>query len=76
MRRKRVHESEVQEDAAKLKALRDAAMLGFDAIERGEYLALRSDQDVEDFVRAATGRHRQVHLHLSPDLKPQTHQCQ
>src|ERR1035437_565349 len=47
----RLLESKVQEDAAKLKALRGAAKLGFDAIERGEYLALRSDQDVEHFVR-------------------------
>jgi antitoxin ParD1/3/4 len=49
----RLLEFKVQEDAAKLKALRDAAKLGFDAIERGQYLALRSDQDIEDFVQKA-----------------------
>ena len=49
----RLLEFKVQEDAAKLSALRDAAKLGFDAIERGQYLALRSDQDIDDFVRKA-----------------------
>lgn len=49
----RLLESRVQEDGAKLRALRDAAKLGFAAIERGEYLALQSDQDVKDFVQQA-----------------------
>ena len=49
----RLLESRVQEDKAKLRALRDAAKLGFAAIERGEYLALRSDQDIESFVQQA-----------------------
>ena len=49
----RLLESRVQEDAAKLVALRDAAKLGFAAIERGEYLALKSDQDIASFVRQA-----------------------
>ncbi|MDP3616744.1 MAG: type II toxin-antitoxin system ParD family antitoxin [Rhodoferax sp.] len=49
----RLLESRVQEDAAKLVALRDAAKLGFAAIERGEYLALKSDQDIENFVQQA-----------------------
>ncbi|TSA10889.1 MAG: hypothetical protein D4R79_10705 [Comamonadaceae bacterium] len=38
----------------KLFALRDAARQGFDAIERGEYLALLSDQDITTFVRQAS----------------------
>ena len=37
----------------KLMALRNAAKLGFAAIERGEYLALPSDQDITNFVRQA-----------------------
>ena len=49
----RLLESRVQEDKAKLAALRDAAKLGFTAIERGEYLALQSDQDIESFVQQA-----------------------
>lgn len=49
----RLLESRVQEDAAKLAALRDAAKLGFAAIERGEYLALQSDQDIESLVQQA-----------------------
>jgi antitoxin ParD1/3/4 len=49
----RLLESRVQEDKAKLAALRDAARQGFAAIERGEYLALQSDQDIESFVHQA-----------------------
>jgi len=49
----RLLESRVQEDAAKLVALRDAANQGFAAIERGEYLALESSQDIENFVQQA-----------------------
>lgn len=49
----RLLESRVQEDKAKLRALRDAAKLGFAAIERGEYLALQSDQDIKSFVQQA-----------------------
>lgn len=49
----RLLEARVQEDKAKLAALRDAAKLGFAAIERGEYLALQSDQDIESFVQQA-----------------------
>lgn len=49
----RLLESRVQEDEAKLRALRDAAKLGFAAIEHGEHLALQSDQDIKDFVQQA-----------------------
>lgn len=38
----------------KLFALCDAARQGFVAIERGEYLALQSDQDIINFVRQAS----------------------
>lgn len=49
----RLLESRVLEDQAKLRALRDAAKLGFAAIERDEYLALQSDQDIKGFVQQA-----------------------
>lgn len=49
----RLLESRVQEDAAKLKALRDAAKLGFGAIDSGDYVALQSDQDIDSFIRQA-----------------------
>jgi antitoxin ParD1/3/4 len=49
----RLLEARVQEDKAKLAALRDAARQGFAAIARGEYLALQSDQDIESFVQQA-----------------------
>ena len=49
----RLLESRVQEEAAKLAALRDAAKLGFDAIERGEHLVLKSDQNIRSLVKAA-----------------------
>jgi antitoxin ParD1/3/4 len=49
----RLLESRVEEESAKLAALRDAAKLGFDAIERGESLALQTDQDIAGFVRRA-----------------------
>jgi antitoxin ParD1/3/4 len=49
----RLLESRVQEESAKLAALRDAARLGFDAIERGEGLALQMDHDIADFVQQA-----------------------
>ncbi len=49
----RLLESRVREESAKLVALRKAADLGFDAIERGESLALQADQDVADFVQQA-----------------------
>lgn len=52
----RLLESRVREDAAKLQALRDAAKLGFDAIDRGDYVALQSEQDIESFVRQAGQR--------------------
>ena len=49
----RLLESRVLEDKAKLTALRDAAKLGFDAIGRGEYLALQSDNDIQNVIRQA-----------------------
>ena len=49
----RMLESRVQEEAAKLVALRGAAKLGFDAIERGEHRALKSDPAIERLVKRA-----------------------
>src|SRR5437016_3934073 len=47
----RLLEQREQEDKAKLEWLRAAAKEGFDAIDRGEYVTLRSYQDVEVFMR-------------------------
>lgn len=49
----RLLESRVQEESAKLIALRDAAKLGFDAIEFGRSLTLRTDHDIVGFVQQA-----------------------
>lgn len=49
----RLLESRVQEESAKLVALRDAAKLGFGAIGRGESLALQTDQHIAGFVQQA-----------------------
>ncbi|MBI4903931.1 MAG: type II toxin-antitoxin system ParD family antitoxin [Acidobacteria bacterium] len=46
----RLLEQREQEDAAKLEWLRAAAKEGFDAADRGDYVALRSDQEIDDFV--------------------------
>ena len=46
----RLLEQREREDKAKLEWLRDAAKEGFDAIERGEYVTLRSDREIEDFI--------------------------
>jgi hypothetical protein len=40
-----------QEDGAKLEWLRAAAREGFGDIERGDYVTLRSDRDIEEFMR-------------------------
>jgi antitoxin ParD1/3/4 len=47
----RLLESRVREEEAKLAALRDAAAQGFAAIERGEFQALQSDQDISNLVQ-------------------------
>lgn len=46
----RLLEQREQEDQAKLEWLRAAAKEGFDAIERGDYVKLQSDQEIEDFI--------------------------
>jgi antitoxin ParD1/3/4 len=46
----RLLEQREQEDKAKLEWLRAAAKEGFDAADRGDYVALSSDQEIDDFV--------------------------
>ena len=45
----RLLEEREQEDKAKLEWLRAAAKEGFDDIERGDYVTLRSDKEISDF---------------------------
>ncbi len=52
----RLLESRVQEEAAKLVALRDAAKIGTDAIERGDFTTLENEQDIANLVRQAGER--------------------
>lgn len=52
----RLLESRVQEEAAKLVALRDAAKIGSDAIERGDFIVLENEQDIANMVRQAGER--------------------
>jgi antitoxin ParD1/3/4 len=47
----RLLEQRELEDKARLKWLRAAAKDGFDDIERGDYVTLRSDRDIEEFMR-------------------------
>lgn len=49
----RLLESRVQEEAARVTALREAAQQGFDALERGDYFAMQSDQEIASFVQQA-----------------------
>lgn len=52
----RLLESRVQEEAAKLVALRDAAKIGTDAIERGEFTTLENELDIANVIRQAGER--------------------
>lgn len=52
----RLLESREQEEAAKLKALREAAKIGFTDIQRGHYVSLDNRQDIETFVGQAAAR--------------------
>jgi hypothetical protein len=51
-----VLESHLQNEAAKLAALRNAAKIGMDAIERGDSIVLETDQDIANLVRQAGER--------------------
>ena len=46
----RLLEQREREDEAKIEWLRSAAKAGFDEIERGDYVTLRSDQDIDHLV--------------------------
>jgi antitoxin ParD1/3/4 len=46
----RLLEQREQEDEARIAWLRGAAKEGFDAADRGDYVSLRSDREVDDFV--------------------------
>ena len=46
----RLLEQHEREDRAKIEWLRTAAEEGFDAADNGDYVTLRSDQEVDDFV--------------------------
>jgi antitoxin ParD1/3/4 len=52
----RLLESREQEEAAKLKALREAAKMGFTDIQRGNYVSLDNRQDIANFVSQAGQR--------------------
>ena len=64
----RLLEQREQEDKAKLEWLRAAAKEGFDAIERGEYVTLRSDREIEDFIH-------QIGEEVSADLAAEKHRA-
>jgi antitoxin ParD1/3/4 len=46
----RLLEQREEEDKARLEWLRGAAREGFDAADCGDYVTLRSDDEIEDFV--------------------------
>jgi antitoxin ParD1/3/4 len=46
----RLLEQREREDKAKIEWLRAAAKAGFDAADRGDYVTLRSDREIDDFV--------------------------
>ena len=47
----RLLEQREQEDKAKIEWLRSAAKEGFDAIERGDYVTLNSEEEIGAFLR-------------------------
>jgi antitoxin ParD1/3/4 len=50
----RLIEERDRREAAKLQALREAAQLGIDAIERGEYKEFDSFEELDDYIVAIT----------------------
>lgn len=57
----RLLEQREKEDKAKLKWLRAAAKEGFDELDRGEYVALNSEEEVDAFLD-------QIHQEVSAEL--------
>ena len=49
----RLLEQREEEDKAKLEWLRAAAKEGFDAADRGDYVRLRSNEDIDNFIDRA-----------------------
>lgn len=57
----RLLEQREQEDEAKLKWLRAAAKEGFDALDRGDYVALNSEKEIGEFLS-------KIHEEVSAEL--------
>jgi antitoxin ParD1/3/4 len=57
----RLLEQREQEDKAKIEWLRSAAKEGFDAIERGDYVTLSSEDEIDGFLQ-------EVHEEVSAGL--------
>jgi antitoxin ParD1/3/4 len=62
----RLLEQRQQEDRAKLKWLRDAAKEGFDDIERGDYVTLRSEEDIDNLMSEI---HEEVGAEIAAERK-------
>lgn len=58
----RLLEQREQDDKAKLEWLRTAATEGFDAIERGDFVALNSKEEIGTFLREI---HEEVSIELA-----------
>ena len=54
----RLLEQRQREDEAKIEWLRNAAQVGIDALERGDYTTLRSRSEIGSFVRSAGSARR------------------
>lgn len=62
----RLLEQREQEDKARVDWLRVAAKEGFDAVERGDYVTLRSDREIGDFLDKI---HQEVSAELALERK-------
>ncbi len=63
----RLLEEREQEEKAKIEWLRSAAKEGFDDIDRGDYVTLRSDQDIDEFMQQV-GKEASAELAVERDL--------
>jgi antitoxin ParD1/3/4 len=52
----RLVEQREAEDAARLKALREAAQVGLDALDRGEYMEFDDPEELKNYLREVTDR--------------------
>jgi antitoxin ParD1/3/4 len=62
----RLLEQREEEDRAKLEWLRKAAKEGFDAIDRGDFIVLNSDEDIDRFM---TDIHDEVSAELAAERR-------